>query len=610
VSGIVGIVNFDRAPLDAILLRDMTQSMAFRGPDVQQTWADSYVGLGHAMLRTTFEMANEQQPCSLEGQVWITADARIDARKELIRDLEAKGCSRLSGATDTELILYAYRTWDTNCVHHLLGDFVFAIWDIPRQRLFCARDHFGVRPFYYAEVGGCLIFSNNFDTIRRHPSVSVELNDLAILNFLLFKYQPRIDQTALADIQSLLPGHILVWEGRSVTISCYWTLPIEEPIRYSRRLDYVDHFRQLLDSAVADRMRTDRAGILMSGGTDSSSIAATMHSLRVRKGSKFAVEAITCVYDRLIPDEERRYASLVAGHLDMPIRFEVMDDRKWFDGWDREGFCYPEPMVNSPLWNDENGVRKAALNDGFRVFHSGSGPDLMLNEPAQYGTMLRHGLISGFVRGAGAFIVRYRLRPFIGAKQLLKRLRGDVPGTHADIDALALLAPELAGLIKIPKQWWQFPTQRQTHPWRPYTYSQLTDHFWTIGFQQFDAANWRAPVEFRYPYFDLRLVRYLLRVPVLPSFSNKALLREAMLGKLPETVRVRPKAPLAGEPKHSYADWVHSKKMPDPRLTRYVDARRAMWPLPARGTLRGINIEHRLIALNHWLERYGRPLSA
>ena len=205
MSGIVGIVNLDGAPVDPDLLRTMARHMAFRGPDAQETWIDSHIGFGHAMLRTTFEMADEQQPLSLDGRLWITADARVDAREELIYKLEANGCRGLAHANDADLILHAYRMWDTNCVKHLLGDFSFAIWDGPRQRLFCARDHFGVRPFYYARVGRSLIFSNNLDTIRRHPRVSDELNDLAIVNFLLFRYQPRIDQTSFADIQALLP---------------------------------------------------------------------------------------------------------------------------------------------------------------------------------------------------------------------------------------------------------------------------------------------------------------------------------------------------------------------------------------------------------------------
>ena len=238
--------------------------------------------------------------------VWITADARIDARDELIRKLEANGSRGLRhAATDADLILHAYRVWGTRCVDHLLGDFAFAIWDAMRKRLFCARDHFGVRPFYYAQVGEHLIFGNNLETIRQHPRVSDELNDLAIVNFLLFRHQPRINQTSFADIQALLPAHTLICERGKTTISRYWTLPIEDPIHFKRQHDYVDQFREFFDSAVADRMRTNRAGILMSGGLNSSSIAATVHSLRARKKSEFALKAFTYVYDRLIPDEER-----------------------------------------------------------------------------------------------------------------------------------------------------------------------------------------------------------------------------------------------------------------------------------------------------------------
>ena len=484
VSGIVGIVNLDRAPVDPGLLREMTQHMAFRGPDAQESWTGSHVGLGHAMLRTTVEMAEEQQPRSLDGLVWITADARIDAREELIHKLEANACRELAHANDADLILHAYRVWDTSCVHHLVGDFAFAIWDASRQRLFCARDHFGVRPFYYARVCGCLIFSNNLDTIRRHPRVSDKLNDLAIVNFLLFRYQPRIDQTSFADIQSLLPAHALMWEGGQMTISRYWTLPIEEPIRYKQYHDYVDRFRELLDTAVADRMRTNRAGILMSGGMDSSSIAATVHSSGVRKKSKFVLKAFTYVYDRLIADEERRYATLVARCLDMPIHFAVLDDQKWFDGWDREGFRFPQPMINTPLWNDEDCVRKAALDDGVRVFYTGWGPDTMLSEPTHYGTLLRHGYLGDFIRQTSGFIMRYRQRPLVAATRFWQRLRGTIEERRVDVDALALLAPSIAERIDIPKRWWQFPCRPQTHPWRPRTYSQLTNHYWTLNFQQ------------------------------------------------------------------------------------------------------------------------------
>ncbi len=172
MSGIVGMVTLDGSPIDRELLERMTASLAFRGPDAQVTWADGPVGFGHTLLRTTFESEHEQQPCSLDGQVWITADARIDDRANLIDKLAAHGREASLDVPDVELILHAYHVWGEKCVEHLLGDFAFAIWDGRERRLFCARDHFGVKPFFYAVVGGCFVFSNTLNCVRLHPGVS------------------------------------------------------------------------------------------------------------------------------------------------------------------------------------------------------------------------------------------------------------------------------------------------------------------------------------------------------------------------------------------------------------------------------------------------------
>ena len=205
MSGIVGIINLEGATVDRQLLQQMTEFMAYRGPDVQDIWVDGNVGFGHALLRTTSESLGEQQPCSLDGEVWITADARIDNRAELIEKLNSS--IDLKTVTDVELILRAYQVWEEDCVKHLLGDFAFAIWDSRVQRLFCARDHFGVKPFYYARVGNSLIFGNTLNGVRIHPQVSDELNDLAIADFLLFGYNQELDTTTFADIQRLPPAH-------------------------------------------------------------------------------------------------------------------------------------------------------------------------------------------------------------------------------------------------------------------------------------------------------------------------------------------------------------------------------------------------------------------
>jgi asparagine synthase (glutamine-hydrolysing) len=137
MSGICGIVQDDAsARVDGATFDAMARAMASRGPDGSSAWTGGRVALAHAMLRTTFEAAAESQPLTLDQHTWLAADARIDAREQLRAELSAAGLPCPVGATDPELILRAYRAWGEDCVHHLLGDFAFAIWDAPRQTLF------------------------------------------------------------------------------------------------------------------------------------------------------------------------------------------------------------------------------------------------------------------------------------------------------------------------------------------------------------------------------------------------------------------------------------------------------------------------------------------
>ena len=150
MSGFVGILNLDGEPVDQALLEHMTRSLAFRGPDAEAIWCGEAVGLGHTLLRTTLKPVsetesnteNDKQPATFDGRLWIVADARIDARAELIGKLKAK-CVAANGVTlstpDAMLILHAYDTWGEACVEYLVGDFSFAIWDASRRRLLCAR---------------------------------------------------------------------------------------------------------------------------------------------------------------------------------------------------------------------------------------------------------------------------------------------------------------------------------------------------------------------------------------------------------------------------------------------------------------------------------------
>ena len=149
VSGIAGIIRFDGAPVEAGQIAKITSAMATRGPDGIHHWIAGSVALGHCMLRTTPESLDEIQPLTSEDEsVVLVMDGRLDNREELKQALRGKGI-RVRGNADTELVLGAYLLWGEDSPRHLLGDFAFAVWDVRRRELFCARDHFGVKPFHY-----------------------------------------------------------------------------------------------------------------------------------------------------------------------------------------------------------------------------------------------------------------------------------------------------------------------------------------------------------------------------------------------------------------------------------------------------------------------------
>jgi len=218
LSGIVGIYNRDGAPIERALLHSLVDFLAYRGPEARETWIETSIGLGHTMLRTTKESFSERQPAGFEDRYWITADARLDGRAELLADLDLSGSDIGPSVPDSDLILRAYAKWGTACVEHLRGDFSFAIWDSRNKQLFCARDQFGIKPFYYASVGSVVIFSNTLNCIRRHPAVSARLNDLAIADFLLFDMIREQAATSFADIQRLPPAHTLLCTQEAISV--------------------------------------------------------------------------------------------------------------------------------------------------------------------------------------------------------------------------------------------------------------------------------------------------------------------------------------------------------------------------------------------------------
>jgi asparagine synthase (glutamine-hydrolysing) len=546
MSGIVGIYNRDGAPVDRALLRALAHFLSYCGPDARDTWTGEGVGLGHALLRTTRESLGERQPATLDGNLCITADARLDSRAELLAELESAGSNVRQMAPDSELILHTYAAWGAECLQHLRGDFAFAIWDARRRTLFCARDHLGVKPFYYADKGDLFLFSNTLECLRQHPEVGDELNESAIADFLLFGLNCDNATTTFRDIRRLPPGHSITVSAHGLQLKRYWSAPTDGRIRYRHADDYVEHFQVLLQTAIADRLRTDNVGILLSGGLDSASIAAMARELASKPGSTSNLRAYTIVYESLIPDRDGAFARQVAEFLGIPIRNLAMDHLQLFDRWDDPEFISSEP-VDDPFFTGLFDQFKMIAADS-RVVLSGEGSDnLMHFEMWPYAKDLFH-------RGDWARVFeevpRYlwmRPSPWPGVRRRVKSLFG--------LDSTApvfpkWISPDFARRTSLEARWREGVTGTQPlgHPILPTAHASLEVPQWTSLFEHENPGVTRCPVEVRHPFMDLRIVNFLLALPPFPWFYEKMLLRAAMAGRLPENVRLRPKTPLAGDP--------------------------------------------------------------
>jgi asparagine synthase (glutamine-hydrolysing) len=547
LSGIVGIYHRDGAPIDWELLGSLASFLSFRGPDSSECWTDGSVGLAHTMLRTTHESENESQPVSLDGRFWITADARLDARAELLQELKRRGLEARHTAPNSELILRAYAAWGPACVDHLRGDFSFGIWDANNKRLFCARDHFGIKPFYYVQLGDIFLFSNTLNCLRMHPLVSEELDDAAIGDFLLFGLNYENGTTSFRDILRLPPANCLSVSTNGLRIKRYWKPPMGERIRYSKPEEYVENFQSLLQAAVGDRLRTDRVGILLSGGLDSSSVAAVAKEVSATNAQMTEIRCYTHVYESLIPDREGEYAREVGEFLRLPVKIMISDYTQLFEGWDDSEFSLPEPVENPLFAGFFDSCRNISAD--CRVLLSGEGIDNLLDfQMWPYAADLRR---RGEWRRLLTELANYiwiRPFPWRGVRTRLKRIIGqdaDVPLFPEWLNREFL---ERANLKARWKEWGEHPKLVFEHPIHPKAHASLSLPQWTQMFEQDNAGVTPYPLEVRYPFLDLRIVNYLLAIPPFPWFFQKMILREAMAQRIPERVRMRPKTPLQGDP--------------------------------------------------------------
>ncbi len=606
MSGFVGLLNLDGLPVEPELLERMTAAMTFRGPDAQAVWRNGPVGLGHSLLQTTEDEPPLSQPFSLDGQTWLVADARIDDQTTLRAALRATLGRPLEDGPDAVLILLAYEAWNQNCVEHLTGDWAFALWDGPRQRLFCGRDGLGVKPFFYARSGAALLVGNTLASLRLHPAVSDEINEAVVGDFLLFEQNCQPQATIWADIAALPGGHTLTVERGQLQIHRYWSLPTPPLLHYRREGDYLEHFQQLLDEAVSDRLRTRQVALSFSGGLDSTALAATALGLKTRNAQPLDLNGFTLVYDRLIPDQERHYAGIAARSLGLPVQFWVADDYRLYEGWERPEIRGPMPL-HQPFALAAYQQRQS-LGRHSRVLLYGQGSDEAMCRSTAL-DIFRGMSPRAAVYNLGRAWQKYRIHPPLGsglAERYRKWRNLPTDGSRYPV----WLNPQFEARQNLPERWHSLNwNSAHAHPLRPEAYQRLTSPLWAGLFEMVDPGASGTPVEVRFPFLDLRMLNFLLALPPLPFFVDKWLLREAMRGKLPEAVRLRSKTPLAGDPvwenlKQGQQPWQDLPKMPS--LEPYIDLKQALQSVEGEGEGEKERWNRqsllRAVSLGYWLE--------
>ncbi len=314
MCGIVGIA--DERQTKAQLtppIQAMNGAIVHRGPDDHGTFVEH--GIALAMRRLSIiDLSGGDQPIWNENRsVMVVFNGEIYNYKELTAALTRRGHTFRS-RSDTEVLVHLYEEYGPDCLNHLRGMFAFAIWDLEKRRLFIARDRLGIKPLYYHLYRGCLIFGSEIKSIVRHPDVFASLDLEALNDYLTFKYVPA-PRSLFAGIQSLPPGHLMLWQEGHLKIERYWEVAfdrcqIDEGGRQISDHEALEQLSHHLHESVRLRLRSDVAfGAFLSGGVDSSLIVAIMSRLVDEPIKTFSVG-----YDTAGADDELPSARAVARH--------------------------------------------------------------------------------------------------------------------------------------------------------------------------------------------------------------------------------------------------------------------------------------------------------
>jgi asparagine synthase (glutamine-hydrolysing) len=546
MSGFFGIVRTDGAAVEPRFLEQVARRLHFRGPDGAVTSAIAGVGTCFTYLETGTRYQSRTQPVRLGERYTLLGEVRLDARKELIEELQENRLAAAQESCDEELLLLAWSVWGEGALSKILGDYSFAIWDAARRSLWGARDFNGARPFFYAFRNGVFCFSNTMQVLRMVPEVSAELDDAFVRDFLLEGICNDPERSVWRDVRRLPAGHLLQWNEAGIHVRRFLRLPVEEPLRLKQPGEYLENYREHLVRAVTDRLPEGKVALYLSGGLDSGSVCAVAARIAAGRGNSGNLKAFTISWKPLFDDPEPGFAGITARHLGIPHEILGEDTVHFLGAVAAEHT--PEPT--SDLFHDRACRIFKKIAEHSPLVLSGDGGDNVLTGQAwPYFQYLR-------ARGDWREIA-WSFGEYFGEHLRFPPLRGGFRGKFRRLFGGVPAAPEIPSWLnqefskrcgmRIQKTG-EFRKGLEAHPVHPQAYASLHSGYWASVLEEEDAGWTGLRLETRAPLLDLRLLRFLLRLPQVPWCVDKEVTRRAMNSWLPPEILKRPKRPLLHDP--------------------------------------------------------------
>jgi asparagine synthase (glutamine-hydrolysing) len=571
MCGIAGFVNIRESSGGQAALERMTTRIAHRGPDGHGWLSDGTAFLGHRRLSIIDVEGGVQPMCTDDGRVWLTYNGEVFNHADLRPDLERAGYQYRT-RSDTETILHAYEEYGANCVTRFRGMFAFAIWDQRTGELFCARDRLGIKPFYYYWDGRLFAFASEIKALFEHPAISTALEESELVEYLAFGYGST-DCTLFRGIRKLMPGHTLRLavreENPQPRVTEYWDVPAAEGSPGDRSdAEWIKECRARLEETVRMRLMSDvPLGMFLSGGVDSSAIAALMTRMAPGPVKTFAVGYPETAFSEL--QYARQVATLLrTDHHEVIIGmddfFQALPNLVWHED---EPIAWPSSV-------SLHAVSKLASQE-VKVVLTGEGSDELFGGYARYNFYLRNLQALKFY-GLLPAAIRRRARGMVSNSPLLsaslrRKIGHTFVGRSEDIESLYLDNFYCA--------WSQDDLARMDAPaGDPYSsylhffnarpheallsrllYADQKTYLVELLMKQ-DQMSMATSIESRVPFLDHPLVEFATRVPAHLKIRNgtgKYILKQALADLLPPEI-------------------IHRKKMGFPTpLTAWLRDRRA-----------------------------------